>query len=83
MALRYPTIDNPVNPYRDNVQGKANEPICVAGLLDRAKQVLGPAYEGLRPTGRWRRFMTAWKTTPRGSSSSAGPPIIPPTSWII
>lgn len=49
MALRYPTIDNPVNPYRDNVQGKANEPICVAGLLDRAKQVLGPAYEGPAP----------------------------------
>ncbi len=29
------------NPYRDNVQGKANEPITVVGLLDRAAQVLG------------------------------------------
>ncbi|WP_085522232.1 dihydroxy-acid dehydratase domain-containing protein [Tuberibacillus sp. Marseille-P3662] len=34
------TIDNPHNPYRHNVQGKANEPITVAGLLDRAKSVL-------------------------------------------
>ena len=29
------------NPYKDNVQGKANEPVCVAGLLDRARRVLG------------------------------------------
>ncbi|MBM7551615.1 dihydroxy-acid dehydratase [Thalassobacillus pellis] len=36
-----PRINNPINPYRDNVQGKANEPITVAGLLDRAKKVLG------------------------------------------
>ena len=49
MAVQYPTIDSPVNPYRDNVQGKANEPICVAGLLDRAKQILGPAYDGPAP----------------------------------
>jgi dihydroxyacid dehydratase/phosphogluconate dehydratase len=31
----------PINPYRDNVQGKANQPITVAGLLDRARQILG------------------------------------------
>jgi dihydroxy-acid dehydratase len=49
MSVQYPTIDNPVNPYRDNVQGKANEPICVAGLLDRAKQILGPTYDGPAP----------------------------------
>ncbi len=30
-------INSSINPYRDNVQGKANEPITVAGLLDRAK----------------------------------------------
>lgn len=29
--------------------GKANEPITVAGLLDRAKQILGPEYEGQTP----------------------------------
>lgn len=29
------------NPYQREVQGKANEPICVAGLLDRAKLLLG------------------------------------------
>src|SRR5215213_556926 len=36
-----PRVVNPVNPYRDNVQGKANEPICVAGLLDRAYREVG------------------------------------------
>ena len=35
------TIERGTNPYRDNVQGKANEPITVAGLLDRAEQLLG------------------------------------------
>lgn len=35
-------IDNPINPYSWNTQGKANEPITVAGLLDRAKRILGP-----------------------------------------
>lgn len=49
MTHLYPLIDNPVNPYRDNVQGKANEPITVAGLLDRAKQTLGSSYEGGKP----------------------------------
>ncbi len=49
MAVQYPRIDNQVNPYRDNVQGKANEPITVAGLLDRSKQILGSAYEGPAP----------------------------------
>lgn len=29
------------NPYQREVQGKANEPICVAGLLDRARLSLG------------------------------------------
>ncbi|OIJ11555.1 dihydroxy-acid dehydratase [Anaerobacillus arseniciselenatis] len=49
MTVQYPRIDNQVNPYRDNVQGKANEPITVAGLLDRSKQILGSAYEGPAP----------------------------------
>ncbi|MCZ8515090.1 dihydroxy-acid dehydratase [Paenibacillus filicis] len=49
MPQSYPKIDNTVNPYRDNVQGKANEPITVAGLLDRAKQILGSSYEGPAP----------------------------------
>ncbi|HYP38871.1 MAG TPA: dihydroxy-acid dehydratase [Chloroflexia bacterium] len=34
-------INSPINPYRDHVQGKANEPITVAGLLDRAYQLHG------------------------------------------
>ncbi|MFO2549470.1 dihydroxy-acid dehydratase domain-containing protein [Alicyclobacillus cycloheptanicus] len=34
-------VDNPVNPYQWNVQGKANEPITVAGLLDKARHILG------------------------------------------
>lgn len=49
MSIRFPQIHSRVNPYRDNVQGKANEPICVAGLLDRAKQLLGSSYEGSAP----------------------------------
>jgi dihydroxyacid dehydratase/phosphogluconate dehydratase len=48
-AVKFPKIENNVNPYRDNVQGKANEPITVAGLLDRSKQILGPEYEGGTP----------------------------------
>src|SRR5215211_101883 len=40
-----PRVANPINPYRDGVQGKANEPICVAGLLDRAYREVG--YEAL------------------------------------
>ena len=35
-----PLIVNPINPYRDNVQGKANEPITVAAMLDRARREL-------------------------------------------
>ena len=31
-----PRIANPNNPYRLNPQGKANEPITVAAILDRA-----------------------------------------------
>src|SRR5581483_3144327 len=34
-------IESGVNPYRDHVQGKANEPITVAALLDRAYQLHG------------------------------------------
>ncbi|MGE7760029.1 dihydroxy-acid dehydratase [Peribacillus sp. NPDC097895] len=49
MTQLYPLIDNEVNPYRDNVQGKANEPITVAGLLDRSKLTLGSTYEGGKP----------------------------------
>ncbi len=33
-------VERGSNPYRDNVQGKANEPITVAGLLDRAERFL-------------------------------------------
>ena len=33
-------IERGRNPYREDIQGKANEPITVAGLLDRAEQVL-------------------------------------------
>lgn len=33
-------IETGPNPYRENVQGKANEPITVAGLLDRAELLL-------------------------------------------
>jgi len=49
-------VERGSNPYRDNVQGKANEPITVAGLLDRAEQFLsiqvpdhglGPIYDRL------------------------------------
>mgnify|MGYP001085965068 FL=1 len=36
-----PRISNPINPYREGVQGKANEPITVAGLLDRAYREVG------------------------------------------
>ncbi|MED3833709.1 dihydroxy-acid dehydratase [Peribacillus frigoritolerans] len=49
MTHLYPLIDNEINPYRDNVQGKANEPITVAGLLDRSKLTLGTTYEGGKP----------------------------------
>src|SRR5690349_4234506 len=34
-------IHSPHNPYRDHVQGKSNEPITVAALLDRATQLHG------------------------------------------
>jgi len=45
----FPKIQSKINPYRDNVQGKANEPITVAGLLDRSKQIVGTTYEGSAP----------------------------------
>jgi dihydroxy-acid dehydratase len=48
-AVKYPYVKSKVNPYHDNVQGKANEPICVAGLLDRSKQILGPELKGMQP----------------------------------
>lgn len=34
-------IESGINPYRDHVQGKSNEPITVAALLDRAYQLHG------------------------------------------
>jgi dihydroxy-acid dehydratase len=42
-------IRSPINPYRENVQGKANEPVTVMGLLDRSKHLLGRLYEGPAP----------------------------------
>jgi dihydroxy-acid dehydratase len=41
MTNLFPLIQNSVNPYRDTVIGKANEPITVAGLLDRSRQIMG------------------------------------------
>jgi len=35
------TVQQGTNPYQENVQGKANEPITIAGLLDRAVQIPG------------------------------------------
>lgn len=35
-------IPQGTNPYHDEVQGKANEPITVAGLLDRVRERWGP-----------------------------------------
>ncbi|NYF23792.1 dihydroxy-acid dehydratase [Sporosarcina sp. JAI121] len=49
MSVQFPKITNSINPYRDNVQGKANEPITVAGILDRAKLILGAEYIGGTP----------------------------------
>jgi dihydroxy-acid dehydratase len=43
------TINNDINSYQGNVQGKANEPITVAGLLDRARRGLDGCYEGGEP----------------------------------
>jgi len=37
----FPILESGYNSYKDNVQGKANEPICVAGILDRARRILG------------------------------------------
>ncbi|HZG86005.1 dihydroxy-acid dehydratase [Paenibacillus sp.] len=39
-------IPNHVNSYSHNVQGKANEPITVAGLLDRARKEIGDGFAG-------------------------------------
>jgi dihydroxy-acid dehydratase len=49
MSVQFPKIENSINPYKENVQGKANEPITVAGLLDRSKQILGMEYMGSTP----------------------------------
>ncbi|KKI92062.1 dihydroxy-acid dehydratase [Bacillus sp. SA1-12] len=49
MSIQFPKIENAINSYKDNVQGKANEPITVAGLLDRSKQILGLDYIGSTP----------------------------------
>ena len=66
MTHLYPLIDNHINPYRDNVQGKANEPITVAGLLDRSKQVLGSTYEGGKPDWTLEEiYMRLEKNAPR------------------
>ncbi|WP_110929151.1 dihydroxy-acid dehydratase domain-containing protein [Bacillus massiliglaciei] len=66
MTHLYPLIDNEVNPYRDNVQGKANEPITVAGLLDRAKLTLGSTYEGGKPDWTLEEiYMRLEKNAPR------------------
>ncbi|MCU6794572.1 dihydroxy-acid dehydratase [Paenibacillus sp. WQ 127069] len=43
------TIQNKANSYQGNVQGKANEPITVAGLLDRARRGLDGYYGGGEP----------------------------------
>ncbi|MHB1682552.1 MAG: dihydroxy-acid dehydratase domain-containing protein [Bacilli bacterium] len=43
-------IYNPINPYSWNVQGKANEPITVAALLDRARRFLGSEVANLPVT---------------------------------
>ncbi len=43
-------IDNPINPYSWNTQAKANEPITVAGLLDRARHLLGSEVAALPVT---------------------------------
>lgn len=40
VATPRPRVLIPINPYRDNVQGKANEPITVAAILDRARREL-------------------------------------------
>src|SRR5690606_25060637 len=45
----FPLMQSRNNPYSDHVQGKANEPITVAGLLDNSKKILGPLYEGGTP----------------------------------
>ncbi|WP_246602880.1 dihydroxy-acid dehydratase [Sporosarcina aquimarina] len=47
--MLFPHMRSRINPYKENVQGKANEPITVAGLLDNAKKILGPLYEGGTP----------------------------------
>lgn len=47
--MLFPLMQSRVNPYSDHVQGKANEPITVAGLLDNSKKILGPLYEGGTP----------------------------------
>lgn len=66
MTHVYPLIDNHVNPYRDNVQGKANEPITVAGLLDRSKLTLGSSYEGGKPDWTLEEiYMRLEKNAPR------------------
>ncbi|WP_082235402.1 dihydroxy-acid dehydratase [Halobacillus massiliensis] len=66
MEHLYPLIDNSVNPYRDNVQGKANEPITVAGLLDRSKLILGNTYEGGKPDWTLEEiYMRLEKNAPR------------------
>lgn len=78
MTHLYPQIDNEINPYRDNVQGKANEPITVAGLLDRSKLTLGTTYEGGSLIGRLKKFICGSRGMPRVLQLSVVRPIIRP-----
>lgn len=36
----FPLINSKINPYKENIQGRTNEPICVAALLDQSKRIL-------------------------------------------
>lgn len=57
----FPLMQSRVNPYSDHVQGKANEPITVAGLLDNSKKILGPLYEGGHLIGHSKKLFIVWK----------------------
>ncbi len=37
----FPIIDSEINPYKENIQGRTNEPICVAALLEQSRIALG------------------------------------------
>ena len=44
---RFVTIEEESNPYRQCIQGLANEPICVKALLDRSFGLAGPSFPAL------------------------------------